>query len=254
MKKTKSILITGASSGIGAALAKIYAEDGAHLFLQGRNKERLELCADECRKAGAIVDAQIIDVTQQPEMENWIHKADDAAPLDLVIANAGISKGTSADGNFASTTQNVFDVNVAGVWHTIHPAVSRMRPRRRGQIAIMSSIAGFRGLPTAAAYSASKMAVRGYGEALRGLLHADNIGVSVICPGYVRSPMTDKNKFPMPFIMDAERAAHIIRKGLANNKGRIAFPFPMYAVVWLLGALPPALTDPFLRKLPSKKE
>jgi len=132
------------------------------------------------------------------------------------------------------------------------PAVDCMRPRGRGQVAIMSSLAGFQGFPGAPAYCASKAAVRVWGEALRGELHGAGIGVSVICPGYVRSPMTAVNDFPMPLLMDADRAARIIRRGLARNRPRIAFPWRLYAAVRLISALPPAFTDPLLRRLPKK--
>ncbi len=116
----------------------------------------------------------------------------------------------------------------------------------------MSSLAAFRGFPGAPAYCASKAAVRVWGEALRGELYGAGIGVSVICPGYVRSSMTAVNDFPMPLLMDAERAARIIRRGLARNRPRIAFPWRLYAAVWLISALPPSLTDPLLRRLPKK--
>jgi len=116
----------------------------------------------------------------------------------------------------------------------------------------MSSLAGFRGFPGAPAYGASKAAVRVWGESLRGHLAGDGIGVTVICPGYVKTPMTDVNDFPMPLLMDTDRAARIIRRGLARNKARIAFPWRLYALVRLIAALPPALTDPLLRWLPAK--
>ena len=127
-----------------------------------------------------------------------------------------------------------------------------MQQRGHGQIALMSSAASFRGMPSAPAYSASKAAVRAYGEALRGTLAPAGIRVSVICPGFVRSRITGANRFRMPLLMDAGRAARIIRRGLARNKARIAFPFPTYFAAWLLGALPPGLTDPLVRKLPEK--
>src|SRR3546814_614150 len=107
-------------------------------------------------------------------------------------------------------------------------------------------------MPGAPAYSASKAAARTYREALRGVLRPHGIAVSIVCPGFVRSRMTATNRYPMPFLMDAEKAARIIRRGLAADKGRIAFPWPTYAVSWLFGALPPALVDPLLRRLPRK--
>lgn len=246
----RSILITGASNGIGAALAVDYAAPGAFLALSGRNAERLETVAGHCRERGAEVRTTTIDVTDGPALRAWIEAIDDESPLDLVVANAGISAGTASPEDDMKKVRQIFAVNVDGVLNTIEPAMERMRRRRKGQLALMSSIAGFRGLPGTSAYAASKAAVRSYGEGLRGLLWDDDIGVSVICPGYVVTGMTAVNTFPMPFIMPAERAARIIRRGLARDKARIAFPWPMYFAVWLLGALPPAWTDPLMRRLP----
>ena len=135
---------------------------------------------------------------------------------------------------------------------TVLPAIPRMAGRGRGQIALMASLAGYRGLPGAPAYCASKAAVKVFGEALRGELAAKGVGVSVICPGYVDTPMTKRNRFPMPFLMDAPAAATLIKQRLARNKSRIAFPWPMAAAVWLLQALPPGLIDRLVAKLPRK--
>ena len=248
-----SILITGASSGIGAALAKAYAADGVTLALSGRNRQRLDAVAAACREKGAEVAADTIDVTERAAMTGWVTATDDAAPLGLVIANAGISAQTGGAGDDGEQVRDIFAVNVAGVLNTVLPVIPRMRHRGRGQIALMSSIAGFRGLPGAPAYSASKAAVKVYGEALRGRLAADGVGVSVVCPGYVRSRMTADNEFPMPFLMDAERAAAIVKRGLGRGKARICFPLPMHCAAWLLGALPPSWTDPILSRLPRKE-
>lgn len=182
----------------------------------------------------------------------WIAEADTAAPLDLVIANAGVSAGTGGGGETEAQARRIFDVNVGGVINTVMPAIERMRLRARGQIAIMASLAAFRGFPGAPAYCASKAAVRVWGEALRGHLRGAGIGVSVICPGYVKSPMTAVNAFPMPLLMEAERAARIIRHGLERDRARIAFPWRLYAAVRLLSVLPPGATDPLLRRLPEK--
>ncbi len=251
-KEPRAILITGASGGIGAALARAYAGPGAFLALAGRDRRRLEAVAGACRDGGARVTAEIVDVTDQAAMARWVEGTDDAHPLDLVIANAGISAGTGGQGEDEEQTRALFAVNVGGVLNTVLPVVTRMRARKRGQIAVMSSVAGFRGLPGAPAYSASKAAVKAYGEALRGWLAADGVRVSVICPGFVDTPMTAGNPYPMPFLMQADRAAALIRRGLARDKARIAFPRLMYWVMWLLGALPPSITDALLRKVPKK--
>ncbi len=248
-----NILITGASSGIGAALARGYSKPGRYLALSGRDAVRLQAVADECRDLGAEIAADTIDVRDRDAMAAWVAGIDAEHRLDLVIANAGISGGTADGGESDEQAREIFAVNLAGVLNTISPAISAMKIRQRGQIAIVSSMAGFRGLPSAPAYSASKAAVKVYGEALRGALHSDGIGVSVICPGFVSSRMTDKNDYAMPLIISAKRAATIITKGLAGNRARIAFPWPMYLAIWLMTALPPLLTDIAFRRLPKKK-
>src|SRR5262249_34744236 len=136
-----------------------------------------------------------------------------------------------------------------GVLNTVLPLLPALRARGRGQLALMSSLAGFRGFPGAAAYCASKASVRVWGEGLRGELRASGVEVSVICPGYVESPMTARNDFPMPLLMPAGKAARIIRRGPERGQARIAFPLPIYAASWLLACLPPRLTDPLLGRM-----
>ncbi|HEY8351942.1 MAG TPA: SDR family NAD(P)-dependent oxidoreductase [Sphingomonadales bacterium] len=252
MRNPLSILITGASSGIGRALAVAYARPGVTLFLGGRSEERLAETVAQCAARGAKVKSAAVDVTDAAATAAWIAACDNDAPLDLVIANAGISLGDPLDGDLGRHTEETFAVNVTGVFNTIHPAIPLMRRRKRGQIAIMSSLAGYFGMGNAPAYSASKVAVRAYGEALRGLLRPEGIAVNVICPGFIRSPMTARNDFPMPFLMTADKAAEIIRKGLAANRGRIAFPFPMLAMVRFLQMLPASWLDFVLARLPAK--
>lgn len=255
MKNPENILITGASSGIGEALALFYAAKGRTLFLCGRNRERLEEAARKCRLKGAEVYAECVDVTDSDALKEWIFKCDDAAYLDLAIANAGISAGPAgAEGETEEQTRRIFAVNLGGVLNTVFPVMERMRKRKKGQIAVLSSLAGYRGLPSAPAYSGSKTAVRAWGEALRGRLVRENIEVNVICPGFVASRITAKNKFPMPFFMPADKAAKIIAKGLSKNKSRITFPWPMAFLAWLMSILPAAIADRILSHLPEKGE
>lgn len=254
MKNPKNILITGASSGIGKALAIKYAtHSDVNLFLSGRNLERLEEVKKICQSLKANVFCKIIDVRNEFEMANYIDEIEENNELDLVIANAGISAGTASGIESTKQIKEIFAINLDGVLNTINPAIAKMKQRKRGQIAIVSSLAGFRGLPSSPAYSASKAAVRVYGEALRGNLNEFGIAVNVICPGYIRTPMTAVNDFRMPFLMNAEKCAEVIVKKLKKNISRISFPFPLFFVVWLTTLLSNKITDPIFAKLPKKK-
>lgn len=248
------ILITGASSGIGAALALHYAKPGVRLSLSGRDAARTTATADQCRARGADANAISLDVQDQQAMASWIGQRDGEQPLDIVIANAGVSAGGGGQGESAEQTRQIFSINVDGLFNTALPAIALLRQRRRGHIALMSSIAGFRGLPSAPAYCASKAAIKVWGEGLRGQLARENIGVSVICPGFVVSGISQRNKFPMPFLMPTDKAAGIIADGIARNQGRIAFPLPMAFVAWLMTTLPDAWIGRMTARLPSKEK
>jgi short-subunit dehydrogenase len=251
MRDPTSILITGASGGIGAELARAYARPGTHLALTGRDARRLQQVGGDCRSVGAAVTTAIRDVTDADGLRTWIAAVDEDHPLDLVIANAGISGGTgggTVGGGDLTRTRAIFAVNLDGVINTVMPIIGPMRRRGAGQIAIMSSLAGLGGFPGAPAYCASKAAVRIWGEALRGALAGAGIVVTVICPGFIRTPMTAANTFPMPLIMDAEAAARLIKRRLARQPARIAFPWPLYFGAWLAGALAPRFTERLLRR------
>lgn len=252
MKHPRVICITGASSGLGAGLARHYAQAGRHLYLHGRNAARLEAVAAACREQGAVVQIAVADVTDAAAMEAWLTSADAQTPVDLVIANAGISAGTGGEGETAGQIRRLFATNIDGVINTVTPLLPAMTARGRGQIAIISSLAGIRALPSCPAYSASKACVRYYGEALRGWLGSRGVAVSVVCPGYIRTPMTEVNRFPMPFLMSAEKASRIIAEGLARNAPRIAFPRRLFIPLWLISCLSPRLTDPVFARLPAK--
>ncbi|MFT5702775.1 MAG: short-subunit dehydrogenase [Rickettsiales bacterium] len=253
-----NILITGATGGLGFALAEIYSTSQNILFLTGRDQSRLDQITQICQNKGAKVVSKIIDIKDEEDLKAWINQLGEDYRLDLVIANAGISAGTSGGTESINQIKEIFTTNIDGVLNTINPAIELMQNQSikesfKGKIAIISSLAGFRGLPSSPAYSASKSCVRVYGEAIRGSLAPLGIAVNVICPGYIKTPMTDVNEFPMPFLISANKAAKIIKDGIAKNKSRIAFPFPLYFVVWLATLISTKITDPIFAKLPKKK-
>ncbi len=253
MQSSNNIIITGASSGLGAALAEKYAADGVVLGLLGRNQIRLEETAQKCRAQGAIVQIGVLDVRDAEAMQQWLQKFDDEFPVDLLIANAGISGG-SGGGNGADLqqTKDIFATNVAGVLHSVAPLLPRFQVRKAGQIGMIASLAGYRGLPSAPAYSASKAAVIAYGDALRGKLARDGVQVSVICPGFIKTPLTDVNPYKMPFLMSAEQAANYIAQGLAAKKGRIVFPWQLRIALSIISAFPSVWSDFLFSGLPEK--
>jgi len=250
MSNDHTILITGSSSGIGYALALAYAARGTRLLLTGRDLTRLERVASDCRTRGAEVEISLVPVTDKLAFGEVLEKWDDAHPVDLVIANAGISGGSAAGAGF----YGIMHTNLDGTLHTVMPLIERMKARKSGQIALMSSMAGWRGMPNAPAYSVSKMAVRALGEAMRPLLAPHGVKVSVIFPGFIKTPLTDVNDFNMPFLMSAEDAARCIQKGLEKNRARIAFPLPMLVLARLVAALPLWLGDRVLARAPKKPE
>ncbi len=253
MKNPKSILITGGSSGLGAALAKDYAAAGVTLYLSGRNRQRLEDVREICQSQGAEVHIALVDSSDEKAMSNWINDCDWTAALDLVIANAGIGTGFTMDMDLGEHTKKIFAVNVSGVFNTVHPAIRLMQKRGRGQIAIISSLAGYHGMPGAVAYSTSKACVKAYGEALRGLYAREGIEVNVVCPGFVKSRITARNKFPMPFLMETDKAIRILRRGLEKNQARITFPWQLSLIFgFMVRFLPEWMFDRIFRLMPKK--
>ena len=234
-----NVLITGASSGIGEALARASAARGDRLFLCGRDVARLAAVADACRKLGATVRADAVDVTNERAMREWIGSCDAEAPIGRVFANAGMATGFEDEANVRRT----FATNVGGVLNTVLPAIEAFR-RHGGaedaprQILITASIAGYGPLRACPSYSATKACVKTWGLSLRAMLKSERICVSVICPGFVRSRITDRNTCPMPFLMDADKAARIIMRRADRGAAIIAFPWPMRLAAWAAGALP----------------
>ena len=253
MKDAQNILITGASSGIGEALAVASAQRGArHLFLCGRNAERLEAVATQCRAAGAEVHAQVLDVTDETAARAWVNACEAIAPLELVFSNAGIGTGVENEENVRRT----FATNVAGNLNIVLPALTCFRARAdksgRRQIVITASIAGYAPLATCPSYSATKACMKTWALAWRKPLARENIQMNVICPGFIRSRITDRNTCPMPFFMEAPRAANIMLNRVNRNIGLIAFPWPMRLASWFLSICPWRLAEFISNILPEK--
>lgn len=247
-----SVLITGASSGLGAALATHYAQQGAVLHVMGRNAERLQSVVLQCQALGAVVHSACLDVRDEDAMQDWIVSQDAKFPIELVIANAGISAGTGESGESIEQARTIFEVNVMGVLNTIAPAINAMSNRKKGSIAIVSSVASYYPIPSAPSYSASKAAVRYYGEALRGYLSSLNISLTMIYPGFIDTPMTQVNMFPMPFMMTADAAAKRISHAIACGKPRVSFPIALGIAIKLLHFLPHRWTEKAFSFFPSK--
>lgn len=250
-------LITGASSGIGEALARACAARGDRLFICGRNAARLSAVAVACRDLGAEVHEQVLDVTDEDATRRWLQASDAIAPLDRVFANAGVSTGQETEANARRT----FAVNVGGCVNTVLPAIELFRARKptdgdpvssHPQIVITASIAGYGPLKAYPAYSATKSCVKTWGLSLRGMLAPEGIRVSVVCPGFVRSRITDGNTCPMPFFMEADKAAAIILRRADRNVGLIAFPWPMRLATWWISTLPYRLNEFINLFLPKK--
>lgn len=245
MASFTSVLITGASSGIGRALAEACAAPGVTLHLSGRDEVRLEQAAIACRARGATVHPMVLDVADETAMQSWIAGA---GRLDLVIANAGISAG-NADGTPESPAQirQIFDTNINGMLNTVLPARAAMlaQPRGgdgwRGRIAVVASVVAFVATPHAPAYAASKAAVDRWTVGIARTARQQGVLVTSVCPGFVRSPMTAKNSFKMPGLMDADQAAQIILRAVQRGRTRITFPWYMGVIGRLTALLPPRL-------------
>ena len=245
------VVITGASSGIGEALAREYAGRGATLALIAR---RADLLAELKNTLPATVATYAADVREAQAMQQ---AADDFVSRfgcpNVVIANAGISRGTLTEkAEDLEAYQNILDTNIMGMVKTFQPYLERMREERRGTLVGIASISGFRGLPGAGAYSASKSAVISYLESLRVELRGSGVSVLTVCPGYVATAMTANNPYPMPFIISAEAAAKKIIRAIDQQRKFLVIPWQMAFLGRILKILPRGLYDRLFAKAPRK--
>ena len=235
----RTVVITGASSGIGRSLALEYAAPGVVIGLVGRDAGRLGQVAVECRARGAEVMIGMVDVRDRAALAAWLGDFDRDHPVDLLVANAGIlvrmpgGQVEPADDAYA-----LMQINVLGVLNTVQPMIPRMTERRGGQVALVASVAAFTPLPHSPSYSASKAAVLNYGLSLRAILAGHGVRVSVICCGFVETPMIADIKDPKPFNMTSEKAAKRIRLGLEQDRAVIMFPLLFALMSRLDGLLP----------------
>ena len=243
------VLITGATGGLGQALAEQHARQGDALVLHGRDTQRLEELAARCRALGASVQTMSCDLAQREQLDDWRRRLTAAPVFDLVIVNAGVTSNTTsdADGESWQRIERLLDINLYAAMATVDAVLPAMRARQRGQIALISSLSAWHGLPLTPAYCASKAGLKAYGEALRGWLAGEGIAVNVVLPGFVATDMSATFPGPKPFLLSPARASRIISRGLRRNRARISFPFPLNFGMWWLAVLPAGLAQRILR-------
>lgn len=244
--KDKTFLITGASSGIGYGLTKRLAKEGGTFALLARRVELLEELADEIRSGSVKVNVYKCDVSKKEEVVQVFRKVkEDIGVPDVAILNAGVSSKTTIDSFDTDMAETVLSVNVLGLVYCIEQLIPDFIERKSGIIAGVSSLAEARGFPRGGFYCASKAAASTFLESIRARLKEHNVKVITIKPGFVKTPMTDKNDFKMPFLISVEKASEIIYRGLRKEKSIIQFPWQTALGAKFLKLLPNAVFDYF---------
>lgn len=245
------VVITGASSGLGLALARHYLEQGANVAAFARRGELLQGLAAQFADQ---VHCYALDVRDAAAVKLAAeHFIAQVGVPDLVIANAGVSVGTLTEyAEDIEAFEQVMDINVLGMVKTFQPFVAAMRAAHHGTLVGIASVAGFRGLPGAGAYSASKAAAIAYLESLRVELHGSGVAVVTICPGYIRTAMTAINPYPMPFMLEAGEAARRMVRVIESQTSFAVIPWQMGLVGVLLRLLPRWLYDRLFARAPHK--
>lgn len=248
-------VITGASSGLGSGLAPLFAKDGDAVVLAARRLEKVEAVAAEIRAAGGEAVGISLDVGDRAAVQDAFERiARDVGPVHTLIANAGVGDATPATAFDAATVEWILRVNVLGVTYCVEAVLPGMLERGAGQLVAVSSLAGYRGLPGSAAYCASKAAVTTMMEALRIELKPHGIAVSTVVPGFVKTALTARNTFPMPFILELDEAARRMHRAIRRERSEYAFPWPLAATVKLGRWLPNAVYDRMLANQRHTKE
>lgn len=244
-----SIIITGASRGLGAALARGYAAPGVVLGLIARTQSDLDDVALACRARGATVRVVAADVLDRNGILSAIQRLDDEIPTDLLIANAGIERGPEpgAAVEDAASLTRVIDVNLIGAALTAVAVLPQMQARGRGQVAFISSVAAYRGMPDSPAYCASKAGLRVFAESIRARLAPSGVAVSVILPGFFESAMSAQWIGKKADVMSADEMARHVMRGIARRKARVVVPRRLGFLMQLLDVLPAAIGDRLMR-------
>jgi len=233
------IWITGASSGLGRELARQYAEAGHRVCVSARGSDALEQLAAECREMPGEIHPFPLDITEVEQLTRCFHQLLESVGMpDLCVLNAGTHTENPAIAFDRNIYRRLMDINYMGVVNCLQEIIPAYLRQQRGQIAVVSSVAGYRGLPNASAYGASKAALINMCESLQPELAAANIQLQLVNPGFVRTPLTDLNEFPMPFLMEVEDAARAMIKGLAGNNFEITFPRRFTWILKVLQKLP----------------
>lgn len=243
----RSALITGASSGIGAALARLLAEQGTQVVLAARREPELRAQVEAIEAGGGQARYEVLDVSDPARTEARIRELDEELALDLVVANAGIGGPVWSGKLEWSRVEKIIDVNVSGAIATLTGALPGMVSRGFGHLVGVSSIAGYRGLPSNAAYCASKAFLSTFLETMRLDLHGTGITVLDVRPGFVETPLTE-GMGKLPFLVGVEDAAKVISKAIARKRGVVSFPAPMAAVGYMLPSLPRVIYEPVVRR------
>ncbi len=229
--------ITGAGTGIGRGLALALAARGMTVAASARTEADLVSLAAEARP-GSILPVPL-DVTDEAAVQAAVARIEaEAGPITLAILNAGTNSEVSAQKFDTKSVAHVVDTNLMGAVHCLGALLPLLRQRRAGRVAVVASVAGYRGLPTSSAYAASKAGLIAMTESLKPELESDNVELTLINPGFVDTPLTRKNKFPMPFLIDTDEAVRAVIGGLERGRFEIVFPWQMTVAMKLLGSLP----------------
>jgi len=241
----RHVVISGASRGLGAALARRWAAPGMTMGLIGRDADALAATAAACEAAGARVALALLDVRDAPALAAQLHAWDAALPIDLLVANAGVTGGTRPDGGpegLESVTR-VLAINLQGAANLVEPMLPRFMARGAGHVVLIASVAAFRGLPDSPAYCASKAGLWAYGESLRAYLGPRGVALTNVAPGFFESAMSARFSGRHPFELSTAAAAARIARAVAARRGRCIFPRRMGHMLRLLELLPAPLAD-----------